>query len=215
MIRLKMLLCLLVVLSLSSVAHAEYASPEIQDGVFVGSLLQSKGVSATSLNNFSDFNGLYVNVALIGGRTAWGQDTAGLLSGSNPTLPITVEQAAANGWYAEARNVAFNSLYFKSESPFNGADESFALNDGNLGMKGDGQNRALVAFRLNNTFSYNGRDYAAGTVLVCFEDMVGYPNADYDYNDMIVAITPTPIPAAAWLLGSGLAGLMALRRRNK
>jgi hypothetical protein len=26
--------------------------------------------------------------------------------------------------------------------------------------------------------------------------------------------TPTPIPAAAWLLGSGLMGLVGIRRRN-
>jgi hypothetical protein len=31
----------------------------------------------------------------------------------------------------------------------------------------------------------------------------------------IVEATPTPIPAAAWLLGSGLMGLVGVRRRVK
>jgi hypothetical protein len=30
-----------------------------------------------------------------------------------------------------------------------------------------------------------------------------------------IDVTPTPIPAAAWLLGSGLLGLVGIRRRNK
>ena len=30
-----------------------------------------------------------------------------------------------------------------------------------------------------------------------------------------VSATPTPIPAAAWLLGSGLVGLVGVRRRMK
>jgi hypothetical protein len=28
-------------------------------------------------------------------------------------------------------------------------------------------------------------------------------------------VTPTPIPAAAWLLGSGLLGLVGIRRRKE
>jgi hypothetical protein len=37
--------------------------------------------------------------------------------------------------------------------------------------------------------------------------------SDKDYNDMVVTIRPVPIPAAVWLLGSGLLGLAGIRRR--
>ena len=38
----------------------------------------------------------------------------------------------------------------------------------------------------------------------------------YDYNYKAQSmLVPTPIPAAAWLLGSGLLGLAAIRRRRK
>jgi hypothetical protein len=39
--------------------------------------------------------------------------------------------------------------------------------------------------------------------------------AGYDYIiGANIDVTPTPIPAAAWLLGSGLLGLIGIRRRN-
>ena len=44
-------------------------------------------------------------------------------------------------------------------------------------------------------------------------------NSDKDYNDLWASIeqktTPTPVPAAVWLFGSGLVGLVGLRRKNK
>lgn len=213
MMRLRMLVCLLIVLSFSAVAHANYASPGIEDGKFVSLFLENAGAAHKPLDSFGIFNGMQVDVAIIGGNTAWGQDSGGLIAGGGSLDQlITVAQAEAAGWYARVNNVPFNSLYFKSESPFS-TGEYFSLTDANLGREKD--RKALVAFELTSVLNYNGRDYNAGTILVCFEDMHQYEAADYDYNDMIVAIAPTPVPAAVWLLGSGLAGLVALRRRNK
>ena len=41
-----------------------------------------------------------------------------------------------------------------------------------------------------------------------------YNNADEYAMEVRVSPTSTPIPAAAWLLGSGLLGLVAIRRRK-
>ncbi|MGD9732680.1 MAG: VPLPA-CTERM sorting domain-containing protein [Desulfamplus sp.] len=45
-------------------------------------------------------------------------------------------------------------------------------------------------------------------------------SSDKDYNDLWARIdtkntTPTPVPAAVWLFGSGLVGLVGLRRHNR
>ncbi len=53
----------------------------------------------------------------------------------------------------------------------------------------------------------------AGSILVGFED-----GKDFDNNDMLFAIrnmnpSATPIPGAMWLLGTGIAGLVSVRRR--
>jgi hypothetical protein len=57
----------------------------------------------------------------------------------------------------------------------------------------------------------NGNDVtlAAGTLILGYNDI----NLGGDYDDLIIAAAPTPIPGAAWLLGTGVLGLFGLRRR--
>jgi len=53
-------------------------------------------------------------------------------------------------------------------------------------------------------------------LLSCASDCGGY--ADEDYNDFVVmveSVTPVPVPAAVWLFGSGLLGLVGIARRKK
>lgn len=57
----------------------------------------------------------------------------------------------------------------------------------------------------------------AGTYIVGFNDNSSTDANDRDYDDIIIAMTPSavPIPAPIWLLASGLIGLVGLRRRFK
>lgn len=55
-----------------------------------------------------------------------------------------------------------------------------------------------------------------GSILIAMSHRAYYTG---DYNDFVFAIskeapTVTPVPGAVWLLGSGLAGLLALRRKR-
>lgn len=58
----------------------------------------------------------------------------------------------------------------------------------------------------------------AGNYVIAWEDLPGLPaGSDRDFNDLVVEVTvaPVPIPPAFLLLGSGLIGFAALRRRFK
>ena len=55
---------------------------------------------------------------------------------------------------------------------------------------------------------------SAGNYVIAWEDLPGA--GDQDFNDVVleVDIRPIPIPAAVWLFGSGILGLLAMARRR-
>jgi len=58
-------------------------------------------------------------------------------------------------------------------------------------------------------------DNPVGSYVIAWEDLPG--GGDRDYNDLVVEVNvaPVPIPAAILLLGSGLVGLMGVRKKFK
>jgi hypothetical protein len=54
-----------------------------------------------------------------------------------------------------------------------------------------------------------------GTLLTLDLDTHGAATANVAASQVTADVTPTPVPAAAWLLGSGLMGLVGLRRRKQ
>ncbi len=69
--------------------------------------------------------------------------------------------------------------------------------------------------------AYDGIVLPAGSFIFGFEDLLNPDDLTnrekYDFADMIIAATPNPvpIPAAVWLLGSGLLALVGVRRFRK
>jgi len=77
---------------------------------------------------------------------------------------------------------------------------------------------------LDNYYSMYGVEYSAGlddVWLIAFEDL---NLGDADYTDLVAVVSrpselnstpvPTPLPAAVWLLGSGILGIAGLRKRR-
>jgi hypothetical protein len=57
--------------------------------------------------------------------------------------------------------------------------------------------------------------YAGGSALFHIGEAHGTRVPDADGFDLNFRVTPVPVPAAVWLLGSGLIGLIGIRRRSK
>jgi hypothetical protein len=67
------------------------------------------------------------------------------------------------------------------------------------------------------TFSFAGKPLVGSDFLRFYGDTFSSPNDDLGWArlDVTVDAAPVPIPAAVWLLGSGLIGLIGVRRFRK
>ena len=62
--------------------------------------------------------------------------------------------------------------------------------------------------------NFSGAAPASGTLKLYYWDSYNVDNTDL-LSNVIVNINPVPVPAAFWLLGSGLIGLAGVRRKMK
>ncbi len=75
--------------------------------------------------------------------------------------------------------------------------------------------RVKILELVNSWTVKDGLTLAAGTLILGLNDK---GSGDCDYDDFILAVSktaPTPVPAAVWLLGSGLLGVMGFKKRAR
>lgn len=146
---------------------------------------------------------------------------------------------ALQWWQGSASNVTGMQLHLKlnayNNQFFASLDSTISNVRQNLGMinfdslsPNQGWNSLSIAFHsdyvtvgINNNYMniFNGLYHNPSNFMVLGDALVqgsdGQPNINY-YVDNIKAVSqtaPVPIPAAVWLLGSGLVGLVGVRRK--
>ena len=93
---------------------------------------------------------------------------------------------------------------------FNGAAASFNLGSGSWGTNPDG-----IAEITCNVDCSNGDTYSLiYTATVPGDEPNGFANLTYDLY-LTGTVSAVPVPAAVWLFGSGLIGLIGIARRKK
>ncbi|MBF0236033.1 MAG: VPLPA-CTERM sorting domain-containing protein, partial [Desulfamplus sp.] len=128
-----------------------------------------------------------------------------------------------NGLYS-SENIDFSSFkWLKGDAAYSHQLTTVNNNDGNfylqLQVTTVGNNPSTYIFKSNpDTIQFQTyKNQITGGYFWLMEDMA-VAKSDQDYNDLWARIdtniTPTPVPAAVWLFGSGLVGLAAFRRRK-
>ncbi len=140
--------------------------------------------------------------------TLGAQDTVDVVNGTAVTgsLPGSVTFANTNGINDYNHAITFgNSLSFLVSFASTPGTPAGGVSTFSLGIFGD-------AFGLNPLLNTNGGNYA-GTVAMI--NLQNDGSTSTQILDSSTTATPTPVPAAVWLLGSGLMGLVGLRRRGE
>jgi len=176
----------------------------------------------TYLNDATYFNG-YTELTAQDFSGDWQYTALAYESGNINTVSMTTGSpdsttfsTASHSNFGAWKDIDFDSdkLYFEdSNGPYNVELDPFSPSN----------SAYFKVFQLtsdSNLLAYLGSNaltLEAGTLIVGFNDN-GLSLGDGDYDDIIVAmksVSPVPVPAAVWLFGSALLGLVGMHRRKR
>jgi hypothetical protein len=112
-----------------------------------------------------------------------------------------------------------------SHAPLSGANECFSLGytfsypqgyvypDGHTCTDPEGCPEAMDSvYNLSFTFAHNASDLALNFSAAGLQ---GLADESWGLDNVMVQVTPVPLPAAVWLFGSGLIGLLGFAKRRR
>lgn len=98
-----------------------------------------------------------------------------------------------------------------SYAPLSGANECYSL--GYTFSSPDVTNEAMDSvYNLSFTFAHNASDLVLN---FSANGLQGIGDESWGLDNVMVQVTPVPLPAAVWLFGSGLIGLLGFAKRRR
>lgn len=161
------------------------------------------GAGGTYTDYTGDLSGSW-DLIYLGAESA----NTNVLKDGNGDIIFKNQGPGATPLYATAQGVDLTTAYFQDltdSKPW--YDQTFSLDSVNVLIF-----EVTTAFTLNN-IAYNVGDLIIGLNDNLLENRCGTCGDDEDYDDLVLVAKPTPIPGAVWLLGSGLMGLIGIRRK--
>lgn len=188
--------------------------------VALTAILGIMSVGAAQASNFYPVDITTMTKYLTANGASYSNYTGSALTGSYYVTPVGYEAADTIQFKTDANTVLFTNTSMSSEfgtvkQTTNVKDDYFKdLTTGVTTSINDFCKVQVVTLTKDWTLS-NGLVLSAGTLILGLNDK-GAPDCDYD--DIVLALSktaPTPVPAAVWLLGSGLLGALGFKRTRK
>jgi hypothetical protein len=149
------------------------------------------------------------------GKDTWSLGVAGgptLLSTTFSNGSSTVGQAyAPTPFAAGCTGYNLSGLDDGEYNPMTGASECYSLGYefGSLGVPDEAMDSV---YNLSFTFAHNASDLALNFSAAGLQGLL---DESWGLDNVMVQVTPVPLPAAVWLFGSGFIGLLGFARRRR
>lgn len=207
------------------------------DGVFVGDELPEGFARVDRAYMKEYFYGERVDINVIGGNDFNKLAIGYYASGSNLSGSFVPWAEVSDGGFSpvEVKDALFSSIVIGRDADYVSSLPKIVHSSQKLDLHLANGEEMCAFFLARTDMLFAGFQIKAGDVLIGVErgyDEESRKNApggprnpiafnDHDYNDLVFVVrglgapSAVPVPAAVWLLGSGMAGLGLLRRRMK